>query len=703
MKNGMVSRTTSVLAAVIAFAATANAATWYVAPEGNDGNDGQSWATAMKSPELVIDKWIAAANAAGTTVNTQTLVISNGYYRLSKELRLVKGNAEGEAINGIGSKIVIESYTGNPEDVVLDGQGACRGIYIWGSSNSTVSGLTIANGVATDVGGGGIFMRDNGTGNVKDCIVRDCSSLAASSAIHGGGIYAYQTTISGCTVENCTITNAVGAVGMSCRGGGIYGYLSIITNVTVRRCSIRMNSGTCSPCGAGIYIGSGSSYVAAHSKPGVYDSRISACEIDMPYASDGYGAGIFAECSIPDGGDGTQYQTEVSDCIVYDCTNHLGAAIFLNQHVDVVNTTSSNNWDAAASANASNSTGLHLGNRCHARGCLVVDNAGNTGDGSSTGSPAVLMGNDSSLVDSAIVGNTAPARVGVVFKDSSTTAMLVSNCVFKANRQTSALRGGLLCAYDLSAESVVDIVDCRFLDNDMSNCQWGGWIFAPSTVSERHWAVRFRNCLCTGNQFGKIGAASAWAASASSKTSSAHELSFENCTIAGNTMVSGYMIHGYEDGVLSWTHSSPSNIYVRGSIIVDNANSWAISPSTYSQTTNVNYSVFTPYGSTAWDSRQAGNKFYDSTKPLFEDSANGDYRLARRSQAIDMVPQRTWMGDGRKNGPKDLGSGYVIEKAGTYGVAISGVGTSARFSGIDADAGCCEYFWENRGFMVFVR
>ena len=97
-----------------------------------------------------------------------------------------------------------------------------------------------------------------------------------------------------------------------------------------------------------------------------------------------------------------------------------------------------------------------------------------------------------------------------------------------------------------------------------------------------------------------------------------------------------------------------------------------------------------------------GNRFYDSTRPLFVDAANGDYRLASGSQAIDIAPRQPWMGNGTRNGPQDLGSGYKVQKSGKYGVTIMRENSSRRFGGSLADAGCCEYFFVP-GFSLIVR
>ena len=670
--------------------------TWYVAPDGDDANDGLSWATAMKSPELVPAKMIAA-DAGQTYVQRHELVISNGYYRLSKSVSL--NQDDGYQLG----PIQIRSFTGNPADVTLDGQGLYQGVCIKGGWDSVISGLTVTNCVSGTWHGGGIFLQSGTKGRVSDCIVRDCHVAVGDTMYHGGGIYGHSGTISGCVVEGCSITNVPAASAKSSCGGGIMGYRCMVTNCIVRNCSIRMNAGEAYPTGAGVWVGetSGSEYNAAFPPLGVFETEISGCIIEMPRVDAGRGAGLTVTCKIPDGADGTKYQATVKDCFVHDCTNHLDASVFLLQHVDAINVTSSNNYDACSAARSDNSTGLHLGPRCHATGCLVASNVGNTGS-NDAGSPAVYMEGDSSLSDSAVVGNESPAKVAVVFKSGATSKMTVSNCVFSANRQTAAYQGGLLFAYELGESGEAEIVDSYFTDNDTSSCTWGGWVFAKTYEAGRQWAVRFRNCQCTGNKFGKIGAASAHTALGAQHDSNI-ELSFENCTVADNTLAGGYVIHGYSEG-LGWSHVASSNVHVKACVIVNNTggNASPIGNLIYQGTTNLSYSVFPQVAGWTPCPGQVGNRFYDSTKPLFADAANGDYRLASRSQAINIAPHQPWMGDDTRNGPQDLGSGYKVQKSGKYGVTIVRENASRRFSGSLADAGCSEYFLVP-GFSLFVR
>ena len=61
------------------------------------------------------------------------------------------------------------------------------------------------------------------------------------------------------------------------------------------------------------------------------------------------------------------------------------------------------------------------------------------------------------------------------------------------------------------------------------------------------------------------------------------------------------------------------------------------------------------------------------------------------------------MGDGSKHSTsRDLGTGYEIRTAGTYGVDVVWTDTVPRLYGNKADIGCGEYY-NPSGFMIIVR
>lgn len=114
------------------------AANYYVTPDGDDTNDGKSWATAMRSPELLAEKY---------TTGAVMINVSNGVYRLTKPI--VLAYTEG--------KSGVVSVSGDPSDVVFDCGGVTNCILTKGYSN-TFRGLTICNALydSGSYGGAGL-------------------------------------------------------------------------------------------------------------------------------------------------------------------------------------------------------------------------------------------------------------------------------------------------------------------------------------------------------------------------------------------------------------------------------------------------------------------------------------------------------------------------------------------------------------------
>ena len=103
------------------------AATYYVKPDGNDSAAGTSWATALKT----VNKGFSKIHNNNVK---DKLIIGRGHYLLSDACACAGGNS-GDEVRG---------ETGNPDDVILDGQGKYEVIRLSGSV--LVHSLTITNG-----------------------------------------------------------------------------------------------------------------------------------------------------------------------------------------------------------------------------------------------------------------------------------------------------------------------------------------------------------------------------------------------------------------------------------------------------------------------------------------------------------------------------------------------------------------------------
>ena len=384
-------------------------------------------------------------------------------------------------------------------------------------------------------------------------------------------------------------------------------------------------------------------------------STISDCDISCNTASAAAGGGgIFAK------------YTAISDCTV---TNNV---------CDYANT----------STEGTGGSGIRFDTYGTIDGCLIKGNSF-TYDCSSYngGGTAVYLANGSSLVNSAIIGNSGARSVGMQWVNCG--GILVSNCLFKSNvarRTGSEGRGGILSLYGLKADSL--ITDCRFIDNQSAS--HGGFVQMSMSSGSGDATLRIRNCLISGN-VQTAGNGLVWGNSSTSAT--ANRIALENCTIVSNTIPSAPVICPYIEKA---TYTATNFFSVSGCAILFNNGKVAFA-------NNFNASANVTYNCTAMNGMSASNIKYDSTKPLFVDLEHGDFRPARNSQLCDVVPAASWMGDGSKRSKsRDLGTGYEIRQAGTYGVDVVWTDSVPRLYGSAADIGCCE-FWMPKGLILSFR
>jgi hypothetical protein len=108
---------------------------------------------------------------------------------------------------------------------VIDGDGAGRTVYVGLNADVAISGVTIRNGNAATVGGGGIYLAGGNAFTLTSSTVSDNTTC---TNCNGGAFLTYgpaTTVISNCTFEN----NTVG--GASSVGGAIYNWTTQVTIV----------------------------------------------------------------------------------------------------------------------------------------------------------------------------------------------------------------------------------------------------------------------------------------------------------------------------------------------------------------------------------------------------------------------------------------------------------------------------------------
>lgn len=528
----------------------------------------------------------------------------------------------------------IKSASGDPSDVTIDAQGLSRCFNCAGSSGRastgiTFKGITFINGSVTGNGGG---VRATSGCSFEDCVFRNCKATGS-----GGGIAANAALdhITNVLVDGCSATSD---------GGGMYIPAGLTGSDGMSNCRIYNCSG--GSRGGGVYMESTAL------------STVSNCDISCNTASGAAGGGgMFAK------------NAAISSCTV---TNNV---------CDHSNT----------SSEGTGGSGIRLMTYGTIDGCLVKGNSF-TYDCSSYngGGAAVYLANGSSLVNSAIIGNSGARSVGMQW--SNCGGILVSNCLFKSNvaRLSTANPlgwGGILYIYGLTADSL--ITDCRFIDNQAES--GGGVVGMQLDSGTAGSTLRIRNCLILGNAVKSKGAGIVRGSSSTSAAGT--QIALENCTIVSNTIPNAPVINPYVESE-QWT--SRNFISVSGCAIL--FNNKAAFDDTFKASANVTYNC------TELNGMSAGNIKYDSTKPLFEDMANGNFRPAKRSQLRDLVPAAPWMGDGSKRSTsRDLGTGYEIRPAGTYGVDVVWTDSVPRLYGSAADIGCSEYWQESTGFSIIFK
>ena len=503
--------------------------------------------------------------------------------------------------------------------------------------------------------------------NALEISFKGITFINGSASGDGGGVLSpYIGTFENCVFRNCKATGRGGAICVSGHSKG----LRHLNNVLIEGCSAASDGG-----GIYVYGYDGAAFTAAE---GMSNCRIYNC------SSDARGGGVYIK--------GTTHSME-SNCDISSNTvseEKGGGGIYAVNATIRFCTVTNNVCDHSntSSPDSTGGSGIRLETTGTIDGCLVKGNSF-TYDCSSYngGGSAVWLASGASLVNSAIVENSGARSVGMQWNGAG--GILVSNCLFKSNvarRTDHNGRGGILSLYALNADSL--IIDCRFIDNQAA--AFGGFVEMDLNSGSKDSTLRIRNCLISGNSQ-SAGNGLVWANSGTSAT--ANRLVLENCTIVSNTVAQAPVIRPYTE---SSSYTSGNFVNVRGCAILFNGGKAAFNNS-YEASANVTYNC------TEMSGMSAGNITYDSTKPLFEDIANGNYRPAAGSQLRDIVPSAAWMGDGRKNSPsRDLGTGYEVQPAEAYGVNVVWTDTLPRLSGSAADIGAFER-WIQPGLNIIFR
>ena len=194
----------------------ASAVNAYVKPDGNDSNDGKSWANARKT----ISKGLSVASVG------DTVFVAAGTY--SERVSLKDGINILGGYNAATGERDIDVY-----ETILDGTGLTKYFLYKNDAPPTnhilVEGLTIQNGNHATSGTVALYWRGNMT--LNRCHIINCHSTSTSDA--AGAIYltqgnaAVQAVISNCVIELCS----------GSKSGIVYNNGGLIENCIFRGCT----------------------------------------------------------------------------------------------------------------------------------------------------------------------------------------------------------------------------------------------------------------------------------------------------------------------------------------------------------------------------------------------------------------------------------------------------------------------------------
>ena len=363
-----------------------------------------------------------------------------------------RGDDSGIELTGCSASITHCLIT---ENTGYDGGGiACWDYSHPAITNCAITGNTALNGPSSiDGNGGGIFLKNNCSPQISDCVISQ-----NSAHLRGGGIYCINS--SNPIMENClidsNIINCMGGLGggISCfesslvivncsiignstgnystgRGGGISFFLS--TNPSIDSCIINGNSSTYE--GRGIHCWNTSSVTITNS------TICGNMTGDYPNAVIGYGGGIRCE------GSGIY----IENCIISDNWAKYSAGGIGCKENSVLNIINSH-----ISGNSSE----HNGGVCVSEAfafiqeCTIVNNSAEETNG------GISLWTDNSIIENTVIsGNTAGEDAGGV--GIYTDDVTIINCTIVGN---SAIEngGGISFIY---LNSFAEIINSIVADN----------------------------------------------------------------------------------------------------------------------------------------------------------------------------------------------------------------------------------------------
>ena len=630
-------------ALAVSFSVSA-ATTYYVsATDGDDANDGTSWDSPLKTLNAF------TGEAPEKSLQGNTIILSKGTYKISAPIYM----------NGLSS---FRGNTGNPEDVIVDGQGQTPVFYMAyasGNQMGTVYNLTVQGGYLDSAnmpsfrafsGGAGVFMGNDDRNVVSNCIIRDCHvKISTTMQMYGGGLYCNDGKIFDVVVSNCTI---------SADANKAYGY-------------------------------GGGAYIAGRAIPdGLFVSNCQAVVLSGSEAL-GYGGGL---CSVAPG--------KVSRTRIVGCQAQRGGGVCFNRAGNY------KNYFVTACSATTYGGGIMLGVADITLAASAVTNCSAT-----SGGGLYLSSNNAMLTNCLVVANTATGNGGGIYCENGKSNISIVDSVLRGN---TAVRSGVVQfgSYRFNTASI-----CRCVIEDNEATDEGGLASVSSCYNSKLW-----DCIVTGNK-GKMILRHEVNPSEYSAVSDVKEWWIRNCYIARNnttylmlfklsnvpsrgtysivdhcTIVDNNTAADCTDKYVFSAHGGwgtaayGTNNYVSANVIYGNGNGGGKNFNLASQDLmpNVkhNYTDGVPM--------ESQNNYDPSVLPSadqFEDAANGDWRLKQGSALVDQnttaICDCSWM---TGKGVTDIGDGtYTLEPIDDYGVHVVFNNAKKRWIGDYPDIGCFEF------------
>lgn len=559
---------------------TANADTVYVSPDGDDANAGTSDAP-KKTIQMVLNNWQSG----------RVLVLKTGTYHLQEQK--LESDTGALHLNGTGE---IRGETGNPADVVIDGDATTECIRIAGKM--FVHGMTFQNGkkASSNAYAANLSVQAS-TVVVSNCIVR-------SAAENGQGDPAAKL-LDGAKIVDCRFLAITG----TCSGAALdLAGTNEVVRCVFQDCDVPFRTDANPPCAVRLRRATRLSDCVFTNNTGI--SLHATCTNDTPVAI-----------------------STVANCLFAGNTG-ARAACRAEDHVVVAGCTFASNV-STTSAGALHAFGATVTN------CTFVGNFAEHFGGALLSRTTPTC--PTRVVDCFFAENSAHngGAVSVGYTDGATVSSgcssgymlmnrcLISNNVARATSPTGSYLGGggiFFAAKAVGGTSGGEIHNSQIVDN-RSGWEGGGVCvrnWNPTAGFTGSWPILMRNCLVARNTAAVEGGGLYFIHNGADSP-----YVVDSCTVVGNTAknhASGHGLYHKLDGF-----SCINSVFAKNTVLSNNAGQY-------------DHCCFDPNQNTAFNMSTAPNSLTADAQLVDPDA--GDYRLASvRSPCCNAGLRETWMED----------------------------------------------------------